>query len=56
MAVPKQRDRIKHFKKVQKYQEIFGKRDEEKTEISEEEKKAKEDKILAILNLKKKSE
>jgi len=56
MAVPKSRDRIKHFRKVQKYQEMFGKREGEKEEISEEERKAKEDKIFAILGLKKKEE
>ncbi|MFH1710993.1 MAG: hypothetical protein ABH840_01650 [Nanoarchaeota archaeon] len=52
MPVPKARDRIKHFKKVQKYQDIFGKH-EKKEEPTVEEKKAKEDKILAILGMRK---
>jgi len=53
MAVPKSKDRVRHFKKVKQYQEMFGKHEGEKEEISEEERKAKEDKILAILGLKK---
>lgn len=61
MAIPKVRDRIKHFRKVQRFQEIFGKREEQKAEKpkeSEEEKKAKEDKILQLFKMKreKKSE
>jgi len=56
MAVPKSRDRIKHFRKVQKFQEMFGKREGEKEEISEEERKAKEEKIFAILGMKKTTE
>ena len=53
MSVPKSRDRIKHFRKVQKFQEMFGKHGDKKEEISEEERKAKEDKIFAILGIKK---
>jgi len=53
MAVPKSRDRVRHFKKVKQYQEMFGKHEGEKEEISDEERKAKEDKIFAILGMKK---
>jgi len=56
MAVPKSKDRVRHFKKVKQYQEMFGKRKGEKEEISDEERKAKEDKIFAVLGLKKVSE
>lgn len=53
MAVPKQKDRVRHFRKVQQYQKLFGRKEQEPVkEETEEEKKAKEDKILALFGKK----